>query len=70
MHKIAKAEVHYGIGHQNSHCGPAYEADKNFCRLFISSLSGSARGLGRCEKVEGPISPVYWCKLWTRAQSK
>jgi hypothetical protein len=67
--KVSKAEAHYGIGHQNSHCGKAFSDDKNYCRHFIETSTGAA-DLGACEKVSGAINRVYWCKLWQRAVSK
>jgi hypothetical protein len=70
MPKISKAEAQYSIGHQNSHCGRAFEADTNFCRHFIPPLSRTANPLGTCERVVGPISPVFWCRLFAKVQNK
>jgi len=54
MLKAEKRSVDYSRGHRGSHCGPP---------------TGAA-DLGACEKVSGAISRVYWCRLWSRAQSK
>jgi hypothetical protein len=69
MYKISKGDVHYSIGHADSHCGKSFPDDKGYCRFFISPLSAVTE-LGQCQKVAGAINKVYWCKLWERAQSK
>jgi hypothetical protein len=57
----------YSRGHRDSHCGHAFEGDKNYCRHFIEPPTG-AHDLGACEKVSGAISWVYWCRSFARAQ--
>jgi hypothetical protein len=37
--------------------------------VFIPPLSLTGN-LGQCQKVAGPINPVYWCRLFARGQSK
>ena len=69
MLKADKRSVDYSRGHGESHCGHAYEADKNYCNHFIEPPKGAA-DLGACEKVSGAISRVYWCRLFARAHSK
>ena len=56
-------------GHAGAHCGKALDDDKAYCRYFIPPLS-PASNLGQCEKVNGPINKVYWCRLFARAHSK
>jgi len=70
MPKLSKDEVGYGFGMKENHCGKAFEDDRNYCRHFIPPLSESALNLGTCEKVEGPISRVFWCRLFARAHIK
>jgi hypothetical protein len=70
MRKATKSDVDYSLGMKERHCGKAYPDDENFCRYFIPPLSRSANHLGTCEKVEGPISPVFWCRLFARARAK
>jgi hypothetical protein len=69
MLKADKRSVDYSWGHRDSHCGHAFDGDKNYCRHFIEPPTG-ATDLGACEKVSGAISRIFWCRLWTRAQSK
>jgi hypothetical protein len=70
MRKISKGEAQYSLGMKTSHCGRAFEDDHDYCRYFIPPLSDSAHELGTCEKVEGPISRVFWCRLFARARGE
>ena len=54
----------------DAHCGKALENDESYGRYFIEPRSGLATVLGRCEKVEGPISRVFWCRLFARTQTR
>ncbi len=56
--------------HRESHCGKAFDDDKFYCRYFIEPRSGLATDPGACEKVQGEISRVFWCRLWARADNK
>jgi hypothetical protein len=69
MRKVSKSEVDYSRGHAGAHCGKVLDDDKSYCRHFIPPLSPTSN-LGQCEKVAGPINPVYWCRLFARAISK
>jgi hypothetical protein len=66
MIKQPKTAVDYSRGHRESHCGRSFEGDKNYCRHYHA---GSASE-GTCEKVQGTIKAVYWCKLWLKAHEK
>jgi hypothetical protein len=50
--------------------GQAYQDDENYCQHFIEPRSALAAQLGKCEKVEGPISGVFRCRLFARARGK
>jgi hypothetical protein len=50
-----------------SHCGRVFKDDKGYCKFFLKKAGYSPIGSGECEKVGGGISPVYWCKLWEKA---
>jgi hypothetical protein len=64
MIKQTKAQANYGRGHRESHCGKSFKDDTGYCRHFIPCRASNN---GMCERVEGSISPVYWCKLFSRA---
>ena len=49
--KFTKAEVRYGHGHPEAHCG--------ICRHY--------RKPGTCEIVEGDIDWRYWCEKFAKA---
>lgn len=49
--KFTKAEVHYGHGHPDAHCG--------ICRHY--------RKPGTCAIVEGEIDWRYWCEKFAKA---
>jgi len=61
---VSKQSVDYSRGHRDAHCGKAFEDDEGYCRYFIEPRSGLASELGACEKVEGEISRVFWCRLF------
>ncbi len=67
MHKLKKDQVDYSHGHRDSHCGRVFKDDHGYCRYFIEAQSASGE-VGACEKVEGSINPVYWCKFFSGAQ--
>jgi hypothetical protein len=67
---VSKQSVDYSRGHRDDHCGKAFADDEGYCRYFIEPRSGLASELGACEKVEGEISRVFWCRLFARALSK
>jgi hypothetical protein len=69
MRKVSKSEVDYSRGHAGAHCGKVLDDDRSYCRYFNPPLS-PAGNLGQCQKVAGPINPVFWCRLFARAQSK
>jgi len=69
MRKASKSVVDYSRGHAGAHCDKVLDDDKAYCQHFIPPLSPTGN-LGQCEKVAGPINPVYWCRLFSRAQSK
>jgi hypothetical protein len=62
MCKVSKQSVDCNLGMKESHCGKAFED--------VPPPSNSALELGTCEKVEGEISRVFWCRLFTRANSR
>jgi hypothetical protein len=66
--QVSKQAADYSLGRRDAHCGKALENDESYCRYFIEPRSGLATVLGRCEKVEGPISRVFGCRLFARAQ--
>ncbi len=70
MHKVSKSEVDYSIGMKGSHCGQTFDDDKGYCRHFVEPRSMSTADLGTCEKVSGPISRVFWCRLFAKAQGR
>ena len=71
MTKANKTEVNYSRGMQNAHCGKSFRDDTNYCRHFISSSnSRTPNGDGSCTEVAGTISRVYWCRLFSKAQSR
>jgi hypothetical protein len=69
MLKASKQDVDYSRGHAGAHCGKVLDDDKAYCQHFIPPLS-PASNLGQCQKVAGPINPVYWCRLFARAHGK
>jgi hypothetical protein len=50
--------VDYSRGHAGAHCGKVLDDDKAYCQHFIPPLS-PASNLGQCQKVAGPINPVF-----------
>jgi hypothetical protein len=68
LKQVSKQTAGYSLGRREAHCGKAYPDDENYCRHFIEPRSGLATELGRCEKVEGPISRVFWCRLFARTR--
>jgi hypothetical protein len=70
LKQVSKQAADYSLGRRDAHCGKALEDDESYCRYLIEPRSGLATELGRCEKVEGPISRVFWCRLFARAQSR
>lgn len=62
--KKAKKEVNYSLGMKESHCGKAFSDDSGYCQHFI----GKQASTGKCEVVEGPINPVYWCELFKKVK--
>ena len=67
--KATKAAVSYSLGEKNSHCGKSFEGDTGFCRYFQAPPQAEIT-TGTCQKVEGQIRRIDWCKLWTRVQSR
>jgi hypothetical protein len=67
MAKADKMDVDYSVGMAESHCGRVFKDDKGYCKFFLKKAGYSPIGSGECEKVAGSISPVYWCKLWEKA---
>lgn len=65
MAKAEKKDVDYSLGMAESHCGKVFEDDKSYCRFF--SKMRYPAGPGECEKVSGEINPVFWCKLFSKA---
>lgn len=67
--KKPKAEVDYGMGHKDSHCGRSSKDDAGFCRHFRSPpMFGTQPITGSCVKVIGNISRTHWCKLFEKAE--
>ncbi len=64
--KVSKAAVDYSRGHKDSHCGPAFDGDKGYCRYFVEPKSGGNNG--ECERVAGSIGRFMWCKLFRKAK--
>jgi hypothetical protein len=64
--KASKASVDYGRGMLHSHCGKALEGDQGSCRYY----HGHNAHEGSCEKVEGSIRAVDWCRLYAKALSR
>jgi hypothetical protein len=64
--KVSKASVDYGRGMQHSHCGRAFEDDRWFCRHYHAHNAHE----GSCEKVEGRIRAIDWCRLFAKAPSR
>lgn len=48
--KVSKQAAHYGQGMKSAHCG--------ICNHYL--------GNGRCNRVEGIVSPSGWCKFFAR----
>lgn len=65
MAKAMKKEVEYSLGMAESHCGKVFKDDKGYCEHYIGYLMSP---VGGCEKVNGEVSAVYWCKLFEKAQ--
>ena len=63
--KATKQSVDYSRGHRDSHCGPSFDGDKNYCRFYIETALGAESG--QCHKVQGNIGRIMWCKLWSKA---
>jgi hypothetical protein len=61
--KKDKDEVDYSRGMWESHCGPVFLNDKNYCKHFVP---GSGPIYGTCEVVNGAIDPIMWCKEYKR----
>jgi hypothetical protein len=64
--KATKSEVHYQIGMAKSHCGKSFKDDEGYCRHYRPNTEYE----GTCEKVEGAIKAMYWCRLWSKAPSR
>lgn len=62
--KKDKAEVNYGRGHKDAHCGPVEEWEGGDCQHFLRRSIGSNGPT--CELVKGIINPRGWCELWKR----
>ena len=67
MDKLDKADVDYGKGHPDSHCGSMFLADKGYCKHFIDS---GAEGVGGCHLVKGIIKRSAWCRKFQKAVTK
>jgi hypothetical protein len=65
--KADKRSVNYSLGHKASHCGKVFDDDKGYCEHFVPHRNDHNALPGTCEKVEGGISRVYWCRLWAKA---
>lgn len=65
MAKDTKDDVHYGLGHLHSHCGPTFHDDKFYCRHFTPGVNRN----GGCELVAGPILPDHGCDLYRRIKT-
>ncbi len=63
-HKASKRQVDYSRGHREAHCGKVFADDKGYCRYFIKTQIADA---GECQKVEGSIHPLWWCRLFSKA---
>jgi hypothetical protein len=59
MAKANKTDVDYSVGMEKSHCGKVFKDDEGYCKHFVKPSA--------CQKVSGYIDPVYWCKLWEKA---
>ncbi len=62
--KISKQEADYGLGMAKSHCGKVFKDDKGYCEHYIGYLMSPT---GQCAKVNGEVSAVYWCRLFSKA---
>jgi hypothetical protein len=67
MLKASKQSVDYSRGHAGAHCGKVLDDDRSYCRHFLPPLS-PASNLGQCQRVAGPINPVFWCRLFSNVQ--
>lgn len=67
MAKASKQETDYSLGMAESHCGKVFSDDKGYCKHFIHPKTGYTSH-GTCKKVEGQINPVFWCKLYAKAE--
>lgn len=65
--KFAKSEVDYSRGMIDSHCGPTFIKDRGYCEHFIAQ---GKKPDGKCQLVEGEISPIMWCKKFEKAKEK
>ena len=63
--KADNASVNYSIGMAKSHCGKSFKDDEGYCRHYRPNTEYE----GACEKVEGAIKAMYWCRLFSKAQS-
>ena len=53
----SKDEVDYSEGTKHAHCG--------ICRHYLSDRYG-LKWLGECGLVAGSISPMMWCRLFSK----
>jgi hypothetical protein len=60
------AQAHYQMGMAKSHCGKSFKDDEAYCMHYRPNTEYE----GTCEKVEGGIKAMYWCRLWSKAPSR
>ena len=63
--KASKPEAHYRIGMAKSHCGKSFKDDKDYCQHYRPNTEYE----GTCEKVQGAIKVMYWCRLFQKVSS-
>jgi hypothetical protein len=68
--KATKASVDYSPGMRDAHCGKVFKEDRGYCRHFVPSHSQAPNDNGSCTEVAGSIGRVYWCRLFSKAQSR